>query len=109
MRVRLSQSACEMEAPLGYAAPGDRVRVAIRAGDILLATAQPHGLSARNVMEGRIVAMETRGARSGPCGLRRGIYRPSDAGSCSDAGALDRRARVAGAENALVPFRRGMN
>jgi molybdate transport system ATP-binding protein len=38
------------------------VRVAIRAGDILLATSEPHGLSARNVIEGRIVAMETRGA-----------------------------------------------
>jgi molybdate transport system ATP-binding protein len=62
MRVRLSESTCEMEVPLGYAAPGDRVRVAIRAGDILLATSQPHGLSARNVIEGRIVAMETRGA-----------------------------------------------
>jgi len=62
MRVRLSESSCEMEVPLGYAAPGDRVRVAIRAGDILLATSEPHGLSARNVIEGRIVAMETRGA-----------------------------------------------
>jgi molybdate transport system ATP-binding protein len=38
------------------------VNVAIRAGDILLATSQPHGLSARNVIEGRIVAMETRGS-----------------------------------------------
>jgi molybdate transport system ATP-binding protein len=62
MRVRLSESACELEVPLGYAAPGDRVRVAIRAGDILLATSEPHDLSARNVIEGRIVAMETRGA-----------------------------------------------
>ena len=62
MRVRISEGACEMEVPLGYAAPGDPVRVAIRAGDILLATSQPHGLSARNIIEGRIVAMETRGA-----------------------------------------------
>lgn len=62
MRVRLSQGTCEIEVPLGYAAPGDRVRVAIRAGDILLATVRPQGLSARNVIEGRIVAMETRGA-----------------------------------------------
>jgi len=61
MRMRFSDSVCEMEVPLGYAAPGDRVRVAIRAGDILLATSQPHGLSARNVIEGRIVALETRG------------------------------------------------
>jgi molybdate transport system ATP-binding protein len=61
MRVRLSEGVCEIEVPLGYAAAGDSLRVAIRAGDILLATSQPVGLSARNVLEGRIVAMETRG------------------------------------------------
>jgi molybdate transport system ATP-binding protein len=61
MRVRLNESLCEIEVPLGYAIAGDKVRVAIRAGDILLATSQPHDLSARNIIEGRIVAMETRG------------------------------------------------
>ncbi len=61
MRVRLSNGPCEIEVPLGYAAPGDRVRVAIRAGDILVATSQPQGLSARNVIEGQILAIETRG------------------------------------------------
>jgi molybdate transport system ATP-binding protein len=35
--------------------------VAIRAGDILLATDRPHGLSARNVIEGRILSLEQRG------------------------------------------------
>jgi molybdate transport system ATP-binding protein len=61
MRVRLKESPCEIEVPLGYAAAGDQVRVAIRAGDILLATSHPQKLSARNVIEGRIVALETRG------------------------------------------------
>ena len=61
MRVRLGESACEIEVPLGYAAAGDRVRVAVRAGDILLATERPHGLSARNVIDGQIVSMERRG------------------------------------------------
>jgi molybdate transport system ATP-binding protein len=61
MRVRLNDSNCEIEVPLGYAAAGDHVSVAIRAGDILLAASQPHDLSARNVIEGRIVAMETQG------------------------------------------------
>ncbi len=61
MRVRLGESACEIEVPLGYAAAGSRVQVAVRAGDILLATERPHGLSARNVMEGRIVSLEQRG------------------------------------------------
>ena len=61
MRVHLNGSLSELEVPLGYAAAGDRVRVAIRAGDILLATMPPQGLSARNVIEGRIVRMETCG------------------------------------------------
>jgi molybdate transport system ATP-binding protein len=61
MRVRLANSACEIEVPLGYASPGDSVRVAIRAGDILLATEHPKGLSARNVLEGKIASLERRG------------------------------------------------
>jgi molybdate transport system ATP-binding protein len=61
MRVRLGDTACEIEVPLGFAAAGDRVRVAIRAGDILLATEQPRGLSARNIIEGRIASLEPRG------------------------------------------------
>lgn len=61
MRVRLEASACEIEVPLGYASAGDRVRVAIRAGDILLATELPKGLSARNVLAGRIVSLDRRG------------------------------------------------
>jgi molybdate transport system ATP-binding protein len=61
MRVRLADSASEIEVPLGYAAPGQAVRVAIRAGDILLATEHPRGLSARNVLEGKIVSLERRG------------------------------------------------
>ena len=61
MRVRLGESACEIEVPLGYAAAGNRVQVAVRAGDILLASERPHGLSARNIIEGRIVSLEQRG------------------------------------------------
>jgi len=61
MRVRLAESACEIEVPLGYAMPGDAVRVAVRAGDILLAAERPVGLSARNVLEGRIASLEQRG------------------------------------------------
>jgi molybdate transport system ATP-binding protein len=61
MRVRLEASASEIEVPLGYASAGDRVRVAIRAGDILLATELPKGLSARNVLAGRIASLDRRG------------------------------------------------
>lgn len=62
MRTRLGESACEIEVPLAHASPGDRVQVAIRAGDILLASQRPHGLSARNVLEGKILSLEQRGA-----------------------------------------------
>jgi molybdate transport system ATP-binding protein len=61
MRVRLGEGPSEIEVPLGYAAPNDRVKVAIRAGDILLATQPPVGLSARNILEGKIVSLESRG------------------------------------------------
>jgi molybdate transport system ATP-binding protein len=61
MRVRLANATREIEVPLGHAAPGDRVRIAIRAGDILLATEQPRALSARNILEGKIVSLEHRG------------------------------------------------
>jgi molybdate transport system ATP-binding protein len=49
-----------LETPLIRAEQGSRVRVGIRAGDILLATAKPEGLSARNVIAGRIVSVDRR-------------------------------------------------
>lgn len=61
MRVSLDHAACEIEIPLGGAEPGREVRVAIRAGDILVATEPPHFLSARNILPGTIVSLETRG------------------------------------------------
>ena len=72
MRVRLGNSACEIEVPLAHASVGDRVQIAIRAGDVLLASQRPYGLSARNVLEGKILSLEQRGtmciARVG-CGV----------------------------------------
>ncbi len=61
MRVALENEACEMEIPLGDAAPGSEIRVAIRAGDILLSTEAPRFLSARNILPGTIESLETRG------------------------------------------------
>ena len=61
MRVQLGASTSEIEVPLGYAAPGDSVRVAIRAGDILLATERPGKLSARNILQGTLKNIEQRG------------------------------------------------
>jgi molybdate transport system ATP-binding protein len=61
MRVQIDKSTCEIETPLGYREVGSSVKLAIRAGDILLATEQPRGLSARNVMAGKIISLEQRG------------------------------------------------
>jgi len=47
---------------LSYAKMGDSVRVAIRAGDILLALERPIGLSARNILHGTIESQEQRSA-----------------------------------------------
>jgi molybdate transport system ATP-binding protein len=49
-----------LETPLIRAEPGSHLRVGIRAGDILLAVVKPVGLSARNVISGRLVALENR-------------------------------------------------
>jgi molybdate transport system ATP-binding protein len=58
---RLEQTgACRVEVPLGRARVGERVCVAVSSGDILLATAEPRGLSARNVLEGRVARVEER-------------------------------------------------
>jgi molybdate transport system ATP-binding protein len=49
-----------LETPLVRGGVGARLRVGIRAGDILLATIPPVGLSARNVIPGRIISLEQR-------------------------------------------------
>ena len=59
MRVRLAGSETELEVPLAYAAVGTRIHIALRAGDILLATRRPEGLSARNILAGTMVSLET--------------------------------------------------
>ncbi len=61
MLARLDPGEAELEIPLAHARSGDRVRLAVRAGDILLATEPPHGLSARNILRGKLVALETHG------------------------------------------------
>ena len=49
-----------LETPLVRGGVGSALRVGIRAGDILLATAPPIGLSARNLIPGRIKSLEQR-------------------------------------------------
>jgi molybdate transport system ATP-binding protein len=66
-----------LETPLIRAEAGTLLRVGIRAGDILLAIAKPVGLSARNVIAGRLVALERRdmivSARV-DCGVEMEVY-----------------------------------
>ncbi|HEX8473576.1 MAG TPA: ATP-binding cassette domain-containing protein [Pyrinomonadaceae bacterium] len=52
--------ACRIDAPFGNYAAGERVTLAVRSGDILLATEEPRSTSARNILRGRITAMEER-------------------------------------------------
>jgi molybdate transport system ATP-binding protein len=51
----------EIEAPLAHGEPGDQVRLAIRAGDILLAVEEPRGLSARNILRGQLLSLTREG------------------------------------------------
>jgi molybdate transport system ATP-binding protein len=61
MTCRIVASKVELETPQVRAESGSRVlRVGIHAGDILLATVPPLGLSARNILPGRVVALERR-------------------------------------------------
>jgi molybdate transport system ATP-binding protein len=62
MRVSLSLTRCELEIPLGSAQVGASVQLAIRAGDILLASEPPRALSARNILPGKLDSLETRGS-----------------------------------------------
>jgi molybdate transport system ATP-binding protein len=48
------------ETPLVRGGMGSALRIGIRAGDVLLATAPPVGLSARNLIPGRIAALDQR-------------------------------------------------
>ena len=52
----------ELEVPLARGATGSSVRIAIRAGDILLATEPPRGISARNILRGPLTSLTRNGA-----------------------------------------------
>jgi molybdate transport system ATP-binding protein len=60
MTCQLGKDAVELETPLVRADVGSRLRVGVRAGDLLLATESPRGLSARNVLPGTILRLEQR-------------------------------------------------
>lgn len=57
MQCRITGADVELEVPLARGDVGDLVRIAIRAGDILLAVEPPRGLSARNVLAGSVTSL----------------------------------------------------
>jgi molybdate transport system ATP-binding protein len=60
MTCRIAGSEIDLEVPLSRIDSSRPVRVGIRAGDILLASPEPTGLSARNVFPGTVETLEQR-------------------------------------------------
>jgi len=60
MTCRVAGSALDIEVPLVRVNAALPLRVGIRAGDILVASAAPQGLSARNVLAGTITSLQQR-------------------------------------------------
>ncbi|HEV2731630.1 MAG TPA: TOBE domain-containing protein, partial [Terriglobales bacterium] len=63
MTCGVSGSHVELETPMVRADIGTTLRIGIRAGDILLATVRPQGISARNLIPGTLVSVEQRDVR----------------------------------------------
>ena len=60
MTCRVEGTDLLLESPLANKAKGEAVCLALRAGDILVAVTRPSGISARNILAGRIRAIEDR-------------------------------------------------
>jgi len=61
MVARLAGTTVDLETPLSEDGIGRPIRIAIRAGDILIATERPRGLSARNQVLGTIASLARQG------------------------------------------------
>ena len=57
MTCKLGERKVELETPLVRAEVGSKLRVGVSAGDVLLATSAPVGLSARNILPGKLVSL----------------------------------------------------
>jgi molybdopterin-binding protein len=60
MTCRIAGTSLLLESPLARRSEGESASLAVRAGDILVATSLPSGISARNVLSGRIRLIEDR-------------------------------------------------
>lgn len=63
MLCRLGNEGRELEVPLARREIGTAVRIAIRAGDIIISGESPHALSARNSFSGKIAQVRREGVR----------------------------------------------
>lgn len=61
MLCRIDGTVTDVEVPYSGQAPGAPVRLAVRAGDILVASEEPRGLSARNILGGVVSALRRQG------------------------------------------------
>jgi len=66
MTVEISDEtgSCNVDVPFGNQARGERLNIAVPAGDILLATQEPRSTSLRNRMSGRISAIDDKANRT---------------------------------------------
>ncbi len=62
MTCRLAASSVDLEVPLTRVDSSSPLRVGIRAGDIMLASSRPVGLSARNILPGIVASLQQRDA-----------------------------------------------
>ncbi len=62
MTCRVEGTTVRLESPLANKSAGEAACLALRAGDILIATNRPSGISARNILDGRISEIEDRSA-----------------------------------------------
>jgi len=60
MTCRVAGSNLVLESPLANKAAGEATTLALRAGDILIATTRPSGISARNILSCRIDSIKDR-------------------------------------------------
>lgn len=77
MSCRVSGAQVQIEAPMVKAEVGSRLRLGVRAGDILLATEPPRGLSARNILHGKLIRLERRDvmiSASVSCGVQLEVH-----------------------------------
>lgn len=63
MTCRIADSTVDLEVPLTRVNPSAALQVGIRAGDILLASSAPQGLSARNILPGVIDSLHRQDAK----------------------------------------------